>query len=50
MTATGEIYDEFDLIKQKGLPNKLVEKVTIDGMERRSTTTLDKKEKDTKVY
>ena len=50
MTATGEIYDEFDLIKQKGLPNKLVEKVTIDGMERRSTTTLDKKEKDAKVY
>ena len=50
MTATGEIYDEFDLIKQKGLPNKLVEKVTIDGIERRSTTTLDKKEKDAKVY
>lgn len=50
MTATGEIYDEFDLIKQKGLPNKLVEKATIDGIERRSTTTLDKKEKDAKVY
>ena len=50
MTATGEIYDEFALIKQKGLPNKLVEKATIDGIERRSTTTLDKKEKDAKVY
>ena len=50
MTATGEIYDEFDLIKQKGLPNKLVEKVTIDGIERRSITTLDKKERDAKVY
>ena len=27
-----------------------IEKATIDGIERRSTTTLDKKEKDAKVY
>ena len=50
MTATGHIYDEFDLIKQKGLPNKLVDKVTTDGTERRWANTLDKKEKDGKVY
>ena len=50
MTTTGHIYDEFDLIKQKGLPNKLVDKVTTDGTERRWTNTLDKKEKDGKVY
>ena len=40
MTATGDIYDQFDLIKKDGEPNQLVEKLTIDQTERRFSNTL----------
>lgn len=34
-TATGELYDAFDLIKQKGQGNKVVDKIPTDVKERK---------------
>ena len=50
MTATGHIYDEFDLIKRKGQTNELVDKILDGGPERNWTNTIDKKQKDAKTY
>lgn len=50
MTAVGELYDAFDIIKQKGKPNKLIERIPSDKPERRWKNTLEKKDKDDKVY
>ncbi len=49
MTAVGELYDAFDLVKQMGKPNKLIDR-TPQSPERRSKNTLKKKNKDDKVY
>ena len=50
MTATGHIYDEFDLIKRKGQTNELVDKILDGGPERNWTNTIDKKQKGAKTY
>ena len=49
MTAVGELYDAFDLVKQRGSPNKLIDRAP-QSPERRSKNTLKKKNKDDKVY
>ncbi len=49
MTAVGELYDAFDLVKQMGKPNKLIDRAP-QSPERRSKNTLKKKSKDDKVY
>ena len=49
MTAVGELYDAFDLVKQMGRPNKLIDRAP-QSPERRSKNTLKKKNKDDKVY
>ncbi len=49
MTAVGELYDAFDLVKQMGRPNKLIDRVP-QTPERRTKNTLKKKNKDDKVY
>ena len=49
MTAVGELYDAFDLVKQMGKPNKLIDRVP-QTPERRAKNTLKKKNKDDKVY
>ena len=49
MTAVGELYDAFDLVKQMGKPNKLIDRAP-QSPERRSKNTLKKKNKDDKVY
>ena len=43
MTVTGDVYDQFDLIKRDGKPNQLIENITIDRTERRFNNTLKKK-------
>ena len=48
MTVTGELYDAFELVKQKGKPNKLVERLPKTS-ERLWKNTLEKKNKDDKV-
>lgn len=50
MTVVGELYDAFDLVKQKGKPNKLIERIPKNKPERRWENTLEKKNKDDKVY
>jgi len=40
MTVTGQFYDAFDLIKQKGKPNKLVDKIPA-GMPERDFDSID---------
>jgi hypothetical protein len=40
-TATGELYDAFDLIKQKGAANRLVERIPPDLPERNFGSTSD---------
>ena len=49
MTAVGELYDAFDLIKQMSKPNKLIDRAP-QYPERRWDNTLEKKDKDDKVY
>ncbi len=49
MTAVGELYDAFDLIKQMGKPNKLIDRAP-QSPERRWKNTLEKKDKDDKVF
>ncbi len=49
MTAVGELYDAFDLVKQMGRPNKLIDRAP-QSPERRSKNTLKKKNKDDKVF
>ena len=49
MTAVGELYDAFDLVKQIGKPNKLID-IVPQSPERRSKNTLKKKNKDDKVF
>ena len=49
MTAVGELYDAFDLIKQMSKPNKLIDRAP-QSPERRWDNTLEKKDKDDKVY
>ena len=49
MTAVGELYDAFDLIKQMGRPNKLIDRAP-QSPERRWDNTLEKKNKDDKVF
>ena len=49
MTAVGELYDAFDLVKQMDRPNKLIDRVP-QTPERRTKNTLKKKNKDDKVY
>ena len=49
MTAVGELYDAFDLVKQMGKPNKLIDRAP-QSSERRWENTLKKKNKDDKVY
>ena len=49
MTAVGELYDAFDLIKQMGRPNKLIDRAP-QSPERRFKNTLKKKNKDDKVF
>ncbi|MYC13799.1 MAG: metallophosphoesterase family protein [Gemmatimonadetes bacterium] len=49
MTAVGELYDAFDLVKQMGKPNKLIDRAP-QSPERRWENTLKKKNKDDKVY
>jgi len=41
-TATGELYDAFDLLKQKGMPNRLTERVPTSVPERKHKNTLGK--------
>ena len=43
MTVTGDVYDQFDLIKRDGKPNQLIENLTIDRTERRFNNTLKRK-------
>lgn len=50
MTAVGELYDAFDIIKQKGKVNQLIERIPSDKPERLWKNTLEKKNKDDKVY
>jgi acid phosphatase type 7 len=50
MTVVGELYDAFDLVKQKKKPNKLIERIPSKKPERRWDNTLEKKDKDAKVY
>ena len=49
MTAVGELYDAFDLVKQMGKPNKLIDRAP-QSPERRWKNTLKKKDKDDKVF
>ena len=49
MTAVGELYDAFNLVKQMGKPNKLIDRAP-QSPERRSKNTLKKKSNDDKVY
>ena len=49
MTAVGDLYDAFDLIKQPGKPNKLIERGP-GSPERRWENTLEKRDGDDKVY
>ena len=49
MTAVGELYDAFDLVKQMGKPNKLIDRAP-QSPERRWENTLEKKNKDDKVF
>ena len=49
MTAVGELYDAFDLVKQMGKPNKLIDR-SPESPERRWDNTLEKKDNDDKVY
>ena len=49
MTVVGELYDAFDLVKQMGKPNKLIDRAP-QSSERRWENTLKKKNKDDKVY
>lgn len=49
MTAVGELYDAFDLVKQKGKPNKLIDRAP-PSSERRWTNTLKKKDEDATVH
>ena len=48
MTAVGELYDAFDLVKQENKPNKLIERGP-KTPERRWDSTIEKKNKDDKV-
>ena len=43
MTVTGDVYDQFDLIKRDGKPNQLIENLPIDRTERRFSNTLKRK-------
>ena len=49
MTVVGELYDAFDLVKQIGKPNKLIDR-SPKSPERLWENTLEKKDKDDKVY
>lgn len=49
MTAVGDLYDAFDLIKQPGKPNELIERGP-SSPERRWENTLEKRDGDDKVY
>lgn len=49
MTVTGELYDAFELVKQKNKPNKLVERGP-KTHERLWNNTLEKKNEKEKVY
>lgn len=49
MTAVGDLYDAFDLIKREGKPNKLIERGPWSP-ERRWENTLKKREGGEKVY
>ncbi|MCZ6633192.1 MAG: metallophosphoesterase family protein [bacterium] len=49
--ATGELYDAFDLIKQDGKPNRLIERIPEGTPERTEDNTLSKpRRKDMKLY
>ena len=49
MTAVGELYDAFDLIKQMGNPNKFIDRAP-QSLERRWENTLKKKDEDDKIF
>ncbi len=49
MTAVGELYDAFDLVKQMGKPNKLIDRAP-PSSERRWKNTLKKKDEDDTVF
>ena len=49
MTAVGELYDAFDLVKQKGKPNKLIDRAP-PSSERQWKNTLKKKDEDATVH
>ena len=49
MTAVGDLYDAFDLVKQEGKPNKLVERGP-RSPERRWENTLKKRDGGDKIY
>ena len=49
MTVVGELYDAFDLVKQRGKPNKLIDRAP-HSPERRWDNTLEKRNEDDKVY
>ncbi len=49
MTAVGELYDAFDLVKQMDKPNKLIDRAP-QSPERQWKNTLKKKDKDDKVF
>ena len=49
MTAVGELYDAFDLVKQTGKPNKLIDRIP-QSPERRLGNTLKKKDEDDKIF
>ena len=49
MTAVGELYDAFDLVKQMGNPNKFIDRAP-QSLERRWENTLKKKDEDDKIF
>ena len=49
MTAVGELYDAFELVKQLGKPNKLIERAP-PSSERHWKNTLKKKDEDATVF
>ena len=49
MTAVGELYDAFDLVKQTGKPNKLIDRAP-PSSERRWENTLKKEDEEATVY
>ena len=49
MTAVGVLYDAFELVKQMGKPNKLIERAS-PSPERRWENTLKKKDEDATVF